>query len=76
MFLYYAGLRLDEARNISWSDVDVDRETIHLRTAKGDKEVYKCEKCGHIWMKGGDETPLICPKCKTARWNKPQKKKK
>lgn len=38
MFLYYAGLRLDEVRNISWSDIDLDRETIHLKTAKGDKE--------------------------------------
>jgi len=38
MFLYYAGLRLDEVRNISWSDIDIDRETIHLKTAKGDRE--------------------------------------
>ena len=38
MFLYYAGLRLDEARNIKWQDIDFDREIIHLKTAKGDKE--------------------------------------
>jgi len=38
MFLYYAGLRLDEARNIRWEDIDFDREIIHLKTAKGDKE--------------------------------------
>ncbi|MBN2331265.1 MAG: tyrosine-type recombinase/integrase [Candidatus Aenigmarchaeota archaeon] len=38
MFLYYAGLRLDEVRNISWPDIDLDREIIHLKTAKGDKE--------------------------------------
>ncbi len=38
MFLYYAGLRLDEARNIQWQDIDFDREIIHLKTAKGDKE--------------------------------------
>lgn len=38
MFLYYAGLRLDEARNIKWQDINFDRETIHLKTAKGDKE--------------------------------------
>ncbi len=38
MFLYYAGLRLDEARNIRWQDLDFDREIIHLKTAKGDKE--------------------------------------
>lgn len=38
MFLYYAGLRLDEARNLRWRDIDFDREVIHLKTAKGDKE--------------------------------------
>lgn len=38
-------------------------------------EIYKCNKCGHIWMKRGNEQPLICPKCKTARWNKPKKLK-
>ncbi len=38
MFLYYAGLRLDEVRNIRWSDIDFDREIIHLKIAKGDKE--------------------------------------
>ena len=38
MFLYYAGLRLDEARNLSWQDIDFDREIIHLKIAKGDKE--------------------------------------
>ena len=31
-------MRLDEVRNITWSDIDIDRETIHLKTAKGDKE--------------------------------------
>ncbi|MEM2956567.1 MAG: tyrosine-type recombinase/integrase [Candidatus Pacearchaeota archaeon] len=38
MILYYAGLRLDEVRNLKWEDVDFDREIIHLKTAKGDKE--------------------------------------
>ena len=38
MFLYYAGLRLDEARNLKWQDIDFDRETIHLKNAKGDKD--------------------------------------
>lgn len=38
MFLYYAGLRLDEARNLMWQDIDFERSTIHLKTAKGDKE--------------------------------------
>jgi integrase len=38
MFLYYAGLRLDEVRNLNWQDIDFDREIIHLKTAKADKE--------------------------------------
>ena len=37
-FLYYAGLRLDEARNLKWPDLDFDRKIIHLKTAKGEKE--------------------------------------
>ena len=38
MFLYYAGLRLDEVRNLMWKDIDFDRKIIHLETAKGDRE--------------------------------------
>ena len=38
MFLYYAGLRLDEVRNIKWKDLDFDRKVIHIKTAKGDRE--------------------------------------
>lgn len=38
MFLYYAGLRLDEARNIKWSDIDFERGIIHLKITKGKKE--------------------------------------
>lgn len=38
MFLYYAGLRLDEVRNITWKDIDFDRKIIHLKKAKGSKE--------------------------------------
>jgi site-specific recombinase XerD len=38
MFLYYAGLRLDEARNLKWTDLDFEREIIHVKKAKGDKD--------------------------------------
>lgn len=38
MLLYYAGLRLDEARNLKWSDLDFERRVIHIKKAKGDKE--------------------------------------
>lgn len=38
MFLYYAGLRLDEAINIRWADMDFERGIIHLKTTKGGTE--------------------------------------
>jgi len=38
--LYYAGLRLNEARNIKWTDIDFDNETIHLKKTKGEEERF------------------------------------
>ena len=38
MFLYYAGMCLNEVRNIKWEDIDFDRELIHIKVAKGEKE--------------------------------------
>jgi integrase/recombinase XerD len=36
MFLYYAGLRLDEVRNLKWDNLDFERKTIQLKIAKGE----------------------------------------
>ncbi len=36
-------------------------------------DIYKCDRCGHEWQKKGKEEPLICPKCKSAYWNRPKK---
>ena len=37
-------------------------------------EGYRCERCGHEWVKRetteGD--PVICPKCKSPYWNRPR----
>ena len=38
MCLYYADLRLDEVRNLRWQDIDFDKDIIHIKTAKGEKE--------------------------------------
>ena len=42
------------------------------------KKAYKCNNCGNVWEpRSLKEKPLICPKCKSARWDKePRKKKK
>jgi predicted Zn-ribbon and HTH transcriptional regulator len=34
---------------------------------------YKCERCGHEWIPRGEEIPRVCPKCRSAWWNKPKK---
>ena len=38
MFLYYAGLRLNELIDIRWEDVDADRSLIHIKEGKGEKD--------------------------------------
>ena len=37
------------------------------------KTAYKCNKCNHVWFSRGNERPLTCPKCKSARWDLPKK---
>ena len=38
MVLYYTGIRVNEIVNLKWEDIDFQRGTIHLKTAKGEKE--------------------------------------
>ncbi len=38
MFLYYTGMRLSEIISLKWEDIDFQRNTIHLKIAKGEKE--------------------------------------
>ena len=38
MFLYYSGIRANELASLKWEDIDFQRGTIHLKTAKGGKE--------------------------------------
>ncbi len=73
MFLYYAGLRLDEARNIRWQDIDFDRELIHLKTAKGDRErvIFLHEKLiDMLKMYGVNKDGLIFTSQRDGKYNK------
>jgi DNA-directed RNA polymerase subunit RPC12/RpoP len=39
-------------------------------------DAYRCERCGHEWIKrkkGDKKDPIVCPKCKSPYWNKPKK---
>lgn len=30
---------------------------------------FICDKCGHSWTNKTGEVPVICPRCKTRKWN-------
>ena len=31
---------------------------------------FECERCYHKWIPRSDESPIVCPKCKSPYWNK------
>ena len=33
-----------------------------------------CERCGHMWVPR-NEVVVVCPKCKSYKWNEPKNKK-
>ena len=45
---------------------------------KKEVKVYecKCERCMHEWITRSEETPVVCPKCKSPYWDKPLNNKK
>jgi|APSaa5957512535_1039671.scaffolds.fasta_scaffold00472_11 hypothetical protein len=38
-------------------------------------EAFQCDRCTHAWIPRLkiEELPSICPKCKSAYWNKPRR---
>lgn len=50
---------------------------IMKRMAKKEIKVYecRCERCKHEWITRTEETPVVCPKCKSPYWDKPLEKK-
>ena len=40
-------------------------------------KMYKCNNCSNEWQpRSYKQKPLICPKCKSSRWDKEPKKHK
>jgi len=35
--------------------------------------IYLCQRCDHAWYSRSDDTPCVCPKCKSPYWDKPRK---
>ena len=48
---------------------------ISMAKIKIEVDGYQCERCKHKWIARKKEYPILCPKCKSAYWDKPRKKK-
>ncbi|MFO8051070.1 MAG: tyrosine-type recombinase/integrase [Thermoplasmatota archaeon] len=63
MALYYGGLRSNEARTLKWSDIDLDRNLIHLKCTKGGNErilfLHERLKDGLLLLKGTAEMDTV-----------------
>jgi len=31
----------------------------------------KCERCKHEWITRSEDSPIVCPSCKSPYWDKP-----
>jgi len=60
--IYYAGLRVDEVRNVKWVDMDFEREIIHVKVAKGEKEsvVFLHSELRYLLKFYGGKLACVC----------------
>lgn len=58
--LYYSGLRLEEALNLKYSDIDFERKIIHVKHGKGSKDriVFLHDKISNI-LKNHNDTYIL-----------------
>jgi len=71
--LYYAGLRLNEVRNLRWQDIDIERDMIHVKIAKGNKErfVFLHENVKYLLKNyGANNEGLVVPSQYGGLYNK------
>ena len=39
-------------------------------------EKLKCERCGYLWWpKDPTKKPIVCPRCKSHKWQEPKEPK-
>ena len=38
--------------------------------------ICECKRCKHQWATRKEQTPKVCPHCKSPYWNIPKKEKK
>ena len=72
MFLYYVGLRLNEARNIKWEDIDFERKLIHVKAGKGGKDrvVFLHTKLEEMLNHFGIKQGLVFLSARGQKYNK------
>ena len=60
--LYYAGMRLSEVRNLRWQDIDFERDLIHIKQTKGEKErvVFLHEKLKRVFIQIWNQKLWTC----------------
>lgn len=43
--------------------------------AKAQLSGYKCDRCEHKWVPRKKIKPTVCPRCKSAYWNRERQRK-
>lgn len=51
--------------------------SINLLMIIGDiMKKYTCKKCNHLWYPRTPNKPVLCPLCKSSKWDEDAKKRK
>ena len=68
----YSNITIDEVRNVKWVDVDFEREIIHVKVAKGEKErvVFLHPKLRDLLKFYGETGGLVFVSERGRRYNK------
>ena len=55
------------------------QEVVRVVTTKAKLGVVMLQgcrcRCGHEWLPRGEEKPRVCPKCKSANWDRPKQER-
>lgn len=61
------------AREVKRRGKGLDSFPIGVTYREMDLPTFHCLRCDHGWIPRKPKKPLICPKCKSAYWDRPRK---
>jgi len=64
-------LRIDRSKHHS----DKSLHWVELKNKIYHLEQTKCKRCGHIWIPRKNKKPIMCPCCKSLKWEIPKNNK-